>query len=154
MAVNKVILIGNLGSDFQLKHFPDGRAFGNVNIATSETWRDKEGQKQTSTEWHRLMFYGRQAEVAGEYLRKGSKIYVEGSLRTRKWTDKEGNERQTTEVRVINFQFLDSRASREGGGDDGGRSYGGSRDSGGGKPAGQDYGSGEPFSDSEEDIPW
>ena len=154
MAVNKVILIGNLGSDPQIKHAPDGRAFGNVSLATTEHWRDREGQKQTNTEWHRLTFGGRQAEIAGEYLRKGAKIYVEGSLRTRTWTDKEGNERKTTEIRVINFQFLDSRASREGASDDGGRSYGGSRDSGGGKPAGQDYGSGEPFSDSEEDIPW
>lgn len=153
MAVNKVILIGNLGSDLQVKHFPDGTAFANVNLATTEQWRDKNGEKASHTEWHRLTFFARQAEIASEYLRKGSKIYVEGSLRTRKWTDKEGNERYTTEIRVLNFQFLDTRASREGARDDGGRSsYG---DAGGGRaeraPARD---SAEPFGDSEEDIPW
>ncbi|MBF2735706.1 MAG: single-stranded DNA-binding protein [Betaproteobacteria bacterium AqS2] len=153
MAVNKVILIGNLGADPQVKHFPDGTAFANVNLATTENWRDKSGEKASHTEWHRLTFFARQAEIASEYLRKGSKIYVEGSLRTRKWTDKEGVERYTTEIRVMNFQFLDTRASREGGGES--RSYGDApASSGRSSERAPARDSAEPFGDSEEDIPW
>lgn len=109
--VNKVILIGNLGSDPEVRYTPSGSAVANVNLATSETWRDKQtGELQDRTEWHRIVFFNRLAEIVGEYLRKGSKIYVEGSLRTRKWTDKNGVERHTTEIIANEMHILDSRS--------------------------------------------
>lgn len=109
--VNKVILIGNLGSDPEVRYTPSGSAVANVNLATSETWRDKtSGELQDRTEWHRIVFFNRLAEIVGEYLHKGSKIYVEGSLRTRKWQDKNGIERHTTEVIANEMHILDSRA--------------------------------------------
>lgn len=108
--VNKVILIGNLGSDPEVRYTPSGSAVANVNLATSETWRDKaSGELQDRTEWHRIVFFNRLAEIVGEYLRKGSKIYVEGSLRTRKWVDKNGVERHTTEIIANEMHILDSR---------------------------------------------
>lgn len=108
--VNKVILIGNLGSDPEVRYTPSGSAVANVNLATSETWRDKgTGELQDRTEWHRIVFFNRLAEIVGEYLRKGSKIYVEGSLRTRKWQDKNGVERHTTEIIANEMHILDSR---------------------------------------------
>ncbi|SFV60955.1 Single-stranded DNA-binding protein [hydrothermal vent metagenome] len=113
--VNKVIIVGNLGQDVELKHLTDGRAVANLNVATSESWTDKNtGQKQEKTEWHRISLFGRLAEIAGQYLHKGSKVYVEGSLRTRKWQDKQGNDRYTTEIVVgMNgtLQMLDSKGS-------------------------------------------
>jgi|JI102314A2RNA_FD_contig_123_31193_length_1137_multi_4_in_2_out_0_1 single-strand DNA-binding protein len=111
--VNKVILIGNLGSDPELRYTPSGSAVANINLATTETWRDKvSGDLQDRTEWHRIVFFNRLAEIVGEYLRKGSKIYVEGSLRTRKWQDKNGSERHTTEIIANEMHILDSRAAR------------------------------------------
>lgn len=105
-SVNKVILVGNLGRDPETRFLPSGDAVTNVSIATTETWKDKSGEKQESTEWHRVAFFGRLAEVVGEYLTKGSTIYVEGSLQTRKWTDKEGVERFSTEIRADRMQML------------------------------------------------
>ena len=97
--VNKVILIGNLGSDPEVRHMPNGNAVANVTIATSESWKDKQtGQQQERTEWHRVVFFGKLAEIAGQYLRKGSKVYIEGGLRTRKWQGQDGQDRYTTEI--------------------------------------------------------
>ena len=110
--VNKVILIGNLGGDPETRYLPSGGAVTNVTLATSETWKDKQtGQQQERTEWHRVVFFNRLAEIAGEYLRKGSKVYLEGSLRTRKWQDKQsGQDRYTTEIVASEMQMLDGRS--------------------------------------------
>ncbi len=114
--VNKVILVGNLGADPEVRYFPNGGATTKLRVATSESWKDKEtGQKQERTEWHQVCFFNRLAEIAGEYLQKGSKVYVEGSLRTRKWADKNGNDHYTTEVIGKQMQILDShKASTDG----------------------------------------
>ena len=124
-SVNKVIIVGNLGRDPEMRTFPSGDRVANVTIATTETWKDKNtGEKKEATEWHRVMFAGRLAEIVGEYLKKGSQVYVEGSLRTRKWTDKDGIEKYTTEIRADQMQMLGSRqgmgGGSGGGGDDGG----------------------------------
>ena len=119
--VNKVILIGNLGADPEVRHTPDGVAVANFNLATSESWNDRtSGEKQERTEWHRLVVWRKLAEIAGQYLKKGSKIYVEGKLQTRSWDDQSGQKRYTTEVVVNDFQMLDSRneAGAGGGGRD------------------------------------
>lgn len=117
--INKVIILGNLGNDPETRYMPNGNAVTNVSIATSESWKDKQsGQMQDRTEWHRVVFFNRLAEVAGEYLRKGSKVYVEGSLRTRKWQDQSGNDRYTTEIVASDMQMLDSRGEQGGGGGD------------------------------------
>ncbi|MCL5261027.1 MAG: single-stranded DNA-binding protein [Gammaproteobacteria bacterium] len=109
--VNKVILIGNLGNDPEVRYTPNGNAVANISLATSETWRDKQsGELQDRTEWHRVVFFNRLAEIVGEYLRKGSKIYVEGTLRTRRWTDKNSIERYTTEIIANEMHMLDSRS--------------------------------------------
>jgi single-strand DNA-binding protein len=111
--VNKVILVGNLGQDPDMRALPSGTAVANVSLATNESWRDKQtGEQHERTEWHRCVFFGRLAEIAGEYLRKGSQIYVEGSLRTRKWQDREGHDRYSTEVIVNDLQMLGSPAAR------------------------------------------
>lgn len=108
--VNKVILIGNLGSDPEVRYTPNGNAVANATLATSMTWRDKQsGELQERTEWHRIVFFNRLAEIVGEYLHKGSKVYIEGSLRTRKWQDKSGIDRYTTEVIANEMHMLDSR---------------------------------------------
>lgn len=108
--INKVILIGNLGNDPDTRYTSGGAAVANISIATSETWKDREtGEQQERTEWHRVVFFGRLAEIVSEYLRKGSKVYVEGRLQTRKWQDKEGNDRYTTEIVANEMQMLDSR---------------------------------------------
>lgn len=109
--INKVILIGNLGADPEVRYMPSGGAAATLTIATSESWKDKQtGEQQERTEWHRVVFFNRLAEIAGEYLRKGSKIYVEGSLRTRKWQDKtSGQDRYTTEIVGNEMQMLDSK---------------------------------------------
>jgi single-strand DNA-binding protein len=110
--VNKVILIGNLGQDPEVRYTPNGNAVANVTLATSTTWRDKQsGELQERTEWHRIAFFNRLAEIVGEYLRKGSKVYVEGSLRTRKWQDKSGVDRYTTEIIANEMHMLDGRGS-------------------------------------------
>lgn len=108
--INKVILVGNLGADPETRYMPSGGAVTNIRIATSESWKDKQsGDQQERTEWHSVAFFGRLAEIAGEYLRKGSQVYVEGKLRTRKWQDKSGNDRYTTEVIANEMQMLGSR---------------------------------------------
>ncbi|MFT4613804.1 MAG: single-strand DNA-binding protein [Bacteroidia bacterium] len=117
--VNKVIIIGNLGNDPETKFFPDGGAITNASIATSESWRDKQsGEQKERTEWHRVVFRDRGAyrlgQIAGEYLKKGSKVFVEGRLQTRKWQDKSGNDRYTTEVVANEMQMLDSRGTGQG----------------------------------------
>lgn len=119
--INKVILIGNLGQDPETRYMPSGGAVTNITLATSESWKDKQtGQPQERTEWHRVVFFNRLAEIAGQYLRKGSKAYIEGSLRTRKWQDQSGQDRYTTEIVASEMQMLDSRG--QGMGNDGGYS--------------------------------
>lgn len=120
--INKVILVGNLGKDPEVRYMPSGGAVANVTLATSESWKDKQtGEQKERTEWHSVVFYQRLAEIVGEYLKKGSQIYVEGSLRTRKWQDKNGNDRYTTEIIASEMQMLGGRggggsAAYEGGG--------------------------------------
>jgi len=110
--VNKVILIGNLGQDPEVKYMPNGNAVANITVATSESWKDKNtGEKVDKTEWHRVVFFRRLAEIAGEYLKKGSKVFIEGKLQTRKWQDKDGHDRYTTEIVANEMQMLDSRGS-------------------------------------------
>jgi len=110
-SVNKVILVGNLGRDPETRYMPDGAAITNASLATTYGWTDKaSGEKKEETEWHRIVFRGRLAEIAGEYLKKGSQVYVEGRLRTRKWQDKEGHDRYTTEIVADAMQMLGSRA--------------------------------------------
>ncbi len=164
--VNKVILIGNLGKDPETRYMPSGGAVTNVTLATSESWKDKQtGQQQERTEWHRVVFFNRLAEIAGEYLRKGSKVYVEGSLRTRKWQDNNGQDRYTTEIVASEMQMLDSRGGMEGGGS--GSFGGGQQFSGGGAGAGGGMGGGGgggggggqapqpmPMDDFDDDIPF
>jgi single-strand DNA-binding protein len=113
--VNKVILVGNLGRDPEVRYMPSGNAVANVTLATTESWKDKQtGEKQERTEWHNVVFYSRLAEIAGEYLKKGSQVYVEGSLRTRKWQDKSGNDRYTTEIIASEMQMLGGRGGSAG----------------------------------------
>src|SRR3954469_6951688 len=152
-SVNKVILVGNLGRDPETRYAPEGGAICNISVATTDTWKDKtSGEKQERTEWHRVVFFNRLAEIAGEYLKKGSQVYVEGSLRTRKWQDKEGQEKYTTEIVADRMQML---GSRSGMGEAGGRAGGeprepataeASRPPGAAKPAGK-------FDDMDDDIP-
>lgn len=105
-SVNKVILLGNLGQDPEIRYTSDGKAIANLSVATSESWKDKSGEKQEKTEWHRVSMFGKQAEVAGQYLKKGSSAYFEGRIQTRKWQDKEGNDRYTTEIVADRMQML------------------------------------------------
>ncbi|RYY74324.1 MAG: single-stranded DNA-binding protein [Gammaproteobacteria bacterium] len=115
--INKVIIIGNIGQDPEVKYMPSGGAVTNVSIATSETWKDKNtGQPQERTEWHRVVFFNRLGEIAGEYLKKGSKVYIEGSLRTRKWQAQDGTDRYTTEIVANEMQMLDGRGDNSGAG--------------------------------------
>jgi single-strand DNA-binding protein len=134
-SVNKVILVGNLGRDPETRYTTGGDPITNVSIATTDTWKDKNGEKQEKTEWHRVAFFGKLAEIAGEYLKKGSQVYVEGRLQTRKWQDKEGQDKYTTEIVADRMQMLGSRS--------GGVGTGGEpppererASSGGGKPGG------------------
>jgi single-strand DNA-binding protein len=166
--INKVILIGNLGADPETRAMPSGTTVANLRVATSESWRDKQtGEQQERTEWHRVALFGRLAEVAGEYLRKGSQVYIEGSLRTRKWQDKEGKDRYSTEIVGNDLQMLGGRGGASGGGAGGGgmapggsgaggggrEPHGGEDSGGGGGGAGRGSGggSGEEFDD---DIPF
>ncbi|ARG98499.1 single-stranded DNA-binding protein [Legionella micdadei] len=108
--INKVILVGNVGVDPDVRYMPNGNAVTTLSVATSETWKDKQtGEKQERTEWHRVVCFNRLGEIAGEYIRKGSKLYVEGSLRTRKWQDQQGQDRYTTEIVASDIQMLDSK---------------------------------------------
>jgi single-strand DNA-binding protein len=119
--VNKVIIVGNLGNDPEVKNLPNGGVVANLSVATSESWKDQQGQPQERTEWHRITMYRRLAEIAGEYLKKGSKVYLEGKLQTRKWQDQQGNDRYTTEIIADQMQMLDSRGQGGmGGGNQGG----------------------------------
>jgi len=157
-SVNKVILIGNLGRDPETRYMPDGGAITNISIATTEQWKDKAGEKQEKTEWHRVAFFGKLAEIAGEYLKKGSQVYVEGRLQTRKWQDKDGADKYTTEIVANAMQMLGSRGGM-GGGDRGdaperegaGASRPAGAAGGGAKPAGK---AGGKFDDFEDDIPF
>jgi len=116
--VNKVILIGNLGRDPEIRYMPNGGAVANLALATSEAWKDKNtGEQQEKTEWHRVVLFRRLAEIAGEYLKKGSKVYIEGKLQTKKWQDNQGQDRYTTEIVGNELQMLDSRGGSVGGGD-------------------------------------
>ena len=142
--INKAIIVGNLGADPETRYTAGGTAVTNCNVATSETWRDKtSGEMQERTEWHRIVFFARLAEVAGEYLKKGSKVYVEGRIQTRKWQGQDGQDRYTTEIVANEMQMLDSRGG--GGGQGGGSApFGGGqqRSSGGGQQQGGGYGGG------------
>jgi single-strand DNA-binding protein len=114
-SVNKVILIGNLGKDPEVRYLPSGDAVTNISVATTDTWKDKSGEKQEHTEWHRVAFFGKTAEIAGEYLKKGSPVYIEGRIRTRKWQDKEGNDKYSTEIVADRMQLLGGRGAGGGG---------------------------------------
>lgn len=150
-SVNKVILVGNLGADPESRFMTNGDAVVNINVATTDTWKDKQtGEKREATEWHRVVFYRKLAEIAGQYLKKGSQVYIEGSLKTEKWTDKEGVERYTTKITANEMKMLGSRQGMGGPSDD--RQ---SRNSGG------DQGSSRPsapaannFNEFEDDIPF
>lgn len=118
--VNKVILVGNLGNDPEIRYMPNGNAVANLSIATSESWKDQQGNMQERTEWHRVTMYRRLAEVAGEYLKKGSQVYLEGKLQTRKWQDQQGQDRYTTEIIADQMQMLGGRGDGAGQGQGGG----------------------------------
>jgi single-strand DNA-binding protein len=127
-SVNKVILVGNLGADPETRYLPNGDAVANVRLATTESWKDKaSGEKRELTEWHRVVFYRKLAEIVGQYLKKGSSVYIEGRIRTRKWQDKEGQERYTTEIEANEMQMLGGRQSASSSG--GETEYGGSQPS-------------------------
>ena len=159
-SVNKVILVGNLGRDPETRYMPDGGAITNISVATTDKWKDKAGEMQEKTEWHRVAFFGKLAEIAGEYLKKGSQVYVEGRLQTRKWQDKDGGDRYTTEIIADRMQMLGSRQGMGGGGERGEREGGGGGGGGGERPAGAapakaaaSKGGGK-FDDFEDDIPF
>ena len=171
-SINKVILIGNLGRDPEVRYTPNGNAVCNISVATTRAWKAKDsGEKQEETEWHRVVFYDRLAEIAGEYLKKGRSVYVEGRLKTRKWQDKEGKDVYTTEVIADQMQMLGSREGMGSGADDGGNSsYGGDGGGGGGgsrsapapasrqgaaaKPASKSSSSSTGFDNMDDDIPF
>lgn len=121
--VNKVIIVGNLGNDPEIRNLPNGGAVANLSVATSESWKDQQGQPQERTEWHRVTMYRRLAEIAGEYLKKGSQVYLEGKLQTRKWQDQQGNDRYTTEIIADQMQMLGGRTGGGQGSNMGGGSY-------------------------------
>jgi single-strand DNA-binding protein len=156
-SVNKVILIGNLGRDPETRYMPDGGAVTNISVATTDAWKDKNGEKQEKTEWHRVAFFGKLAEIAGEYLKKGSQVYVEGRLQTRKWQDKEGVDKYSTEIIADRMQMLGSRQGMGGGAGGGAEREMPEREAGAGaakgaaKPAAK---SGGKFDDFEDDIPF
>jgi single-strand DNA-binding protein len=138
--VNKVILVGNLGADPETRSMPSGMTVTNIRIATSESWKDKaSGAQQERTEWHNIALFGRLGEIAAEYLRKGSQVFVEGKLRTRKWQDKQGNDRFTTEIIADNMQMLGGRAGGGGGGAAGGADRSADRSAGGSAPPRDEY---------------
>ncbi len=144
--VNKAILVGHLGRDPEIRYSANGAAIANVSIATSESWKDKQsGETQERTEWHRVVFFGRLAEIVGEYLKKGSQVYVEGRLQTRKWQDQNGNDRYTTEIVANDMQMLGGRAGAAGG--DG---YAGRQAASAGAEAAPEMGS----EDFDDDIPF
>ena len=153
-SVNKVILVGNLGKDPETRYMPNGDQVTNITVATSEAWKDKNsGEQKEATEWHRVVFFRRLAEIAGQYLKKGSQVYIEGKLKTRKWQDKDGQDRYTTEIVADEMKML---GKREGMGGEGPRESGGERsgqESAQRKPAAQPA-SGGNFNDFDDDIPF
>jgi single-strand DNA-binding protein len=157
-SVNKVILIGNLGRDPETRYMPDGGAITNISVATTDKWKDKNGEMQEKTEWHRVAFFGKLAEIAGEYLKKGSQVYVEGRLQTRKWQDKEGQDKYTTEIVANQMQMLGSRQGMGGGGGERAAApaeaheSGAPRGGGAAKPAAKSPAG--KFDDLEDDIPF
>ena len=156
-SVNKVILIGNLGADPETRYLPSGDAVTNIRIATSEKWKDKSGEQQEHTEWHRIAFFGKLAEIAGEYLKKGSPVYVEGRIRTRKWQDKEsGQDKYSTEIVADRMQLLGSRSGGSGGAEPMAREprEPAAAASGDGKPAAGKKGGGGAFDQMDDDIPF
>ena len=141
--VNKVIIVGNLGNDPEVRYAQSGSAIANISVATSDSWKDKTtGEKQERTEWHRIVMFNRLGEIAGEYLKKGSKVYIEGKLQTRKWQDQSGQDRYSTEIVADSMQMLDSRGGGMGGGQGGG-GYGGGGYGGGQQNQGGGYGGGQ-----------
>lgn len=160
--VNKVIIVGHLGADPETRAMPSGSTVANLRIATTENWKDRQsGEQQERTEWHRVALFGRLAEVAAEYLRKGSQVYIEGSLRTRKWQDKQGNERYSTEIVANDMQMLGGRGGAGGGGGGGERSGGGygrdsapPRDTEYAEPSAGPSGGGSRGEDFDDDIPF
>jgi len=150
-SVNKAILVGNLGKDPESRYMPSGEAVCNITVATSERWKDKTtGEKREMTEWHRVVFYRKLAEIAGQYLKKGSPVYIEGRIRTRKWQDKDGHDRYTTEIEANEMQML---GSREGMSDAPPRESGGGG-AGGNRPAPAAQPAAGNFNDFEDDIPF
>jgi single-strand DNA-binding protein len=157
-SINKVILVGNLGRDPETRYTPDGAAITNISVATTDKWKDKQsGESREATEWHRVAFFGKLAEIAGQYLKKGSQVYVEGRLRTRKWQDKDGRERYTTEIIADQMQMLGGRQGMgEAPPDDGGAAYPAASRSGG-RPADRPATSPSapnPFADMDDDVPF
>jgi len=156
-SVNKVILVGNLGKDPESRFLPDGGAVCNFSVATTDKWKDKSGEQQERTEWHRISTFSKLAEICGEYLKKGSQVYIEGRLQTRKWQDKEGNDKYTTEIVADRMQMLGSRG---GGGEPMARESRGPSEgagAGGGAPAAKPAakkGGGASFDDMDDDIPF
>ena len=151
-SINKVMLIGNLGKDPEIRYMPSGDAIANLTLATTENWKDKAGEKQEKTEWHRVSMFGRLAEIAGEYLKKGSSVYIEGKLQTRKWQDKEGNDRYTTEIVANEMKMLGGRPSGGDTGMDRPASSGAKPARPAASPAAPSGNSG--FDDMEDDIPF
>jgi single-strand DNA-binding protein len=160
--VNKCILLGNLGKDPEVKYMPNGNAVANITLATSETWNDKQsGEKKEKTEWHRVVFFGKLAEIVGQYLKKGSKVYIEGKLQTRKWQDQGGNDKYTTEVIVDiggTMQMLDGASGNNAGNNNQGSSAGAYTAASGGsaraQPAQPQYGGGMVDDGFDDDIPF
>jgi len=158
--INKVIIVGNVGGDPETRYMPSGSAVTNLTIATNESWKDKQtGEQKERTEWHRVAMFNRLAEIAAEYLRKGSQVYIEGKLRTRKWQDKSGNDRYTTEIIADEMQMLGGRGGSGGGGNFGGGAPSGGAPSGGAPSGGDQQGGGnappQPGPDDfDDDIPF
>ena len=153
-SVNKVILIGNLGADPETRYLPSGDAVANIRIATSEKWKDKSGEQQEHTEWHRIAFFGKLAEIAGEYLKKGSPVYIEGRIRTRKWQDKEGQDKYSTEIVADRMQMLGGRGGGSGGSEPMKREPAAAEAGGGGKSQQSKKGGGGAFDQMDDDIPF
>ncbi|MDJ0907710.1 MAG: single-stranded DNA-binding protein [Woeseiaceae bacterium] len=151
--INKVILVGNLGQDPETRYMPSGGAVTNFSLATSESWKDKQsGEQKEKTEWHRVVMFDRLAEIAAEYLRKGSQVYVEGRLQTRKWQDRDGNDKYTTEIVARDMQMLGGRGGGGGGG--GAAPYGGGGGSSSSQPPSGGGGGAPPADDFDDDIPF
>ena len=154
-SVNKVILIGNLGADPESRFAPSGDAICNIRLATTENWKDKStGERKEATEWHRVTFYGKLAEIAGQYLRKGSQVYIEGSLRTRKWQDQSGQDRYTTEIRCDEMKMLGSRQGGDGGSQGGGEARRPAQQPAQQRTQQQSGGAQGGFNDFDDDIPF